>query len=120
MNYMTQAIMIQNKFDIPEGTRYVMTPKGHIFMIGGFNSVTKEFLNDAFVLDEYRSMLKPLPTMIGSRSEHVVHKFKDNIYVLGGISYREDHHGGRPFVQSLNTCEYFSIQSKKWISLPPF
>jgi len=37
MNFMTQAIMIQNKFDIPEGTRYVMTPKGHLFMIGGYN-----------------------------------------------------------------------------------
>lgn len=52
---MTQAIMIQNKFDIPENTRYVMTPKGHLFMIGGFDATTKEFLNQAYYLDEYRS-----------------------------------------------------------------
>ena len=98
MNYMTQAIMIQNKFDIPEYTRYVMTPKGHLFMIGGFNHLTKEFLNEAYVLDEYRQVLKPLNPMFYPRAEHVVHKFKDNIYVLGGMSYREDKNGGRPFV----------------------
>ena len=120
MNYMTQAIMVQNKFDIPENTRYVMTPKGHLFMIGGYNSHTKEFLNEAYVLDEYRSLLKPLNDMYHPRADHVVHKFKDNIYVLGGMAYRDDKVGGRPFVHSLNTCEFFSITSKKWIMLPNF
>ncbi len=37
-NFMTQAIMIKNKFDIPEKTRYVMTPTGNVFMIGGLHS----------------------------------------------------------------------------------
>jgi len=97
-----------------------MTPKGHLFMIGGFNPQTKEFLNEAFVLDEYRSLLKPLNSMFYPRAEHVVHKFKDNIYVMGGMSYRDDKQGGRPFVHSLNTCEFFSITSKKWIMLPNF
>lgn len=112
--------MIQNKFDIPENTRYVITPKGHLFMIGGFNPISKEFLNEAYVLDEYRSLLKPLNDMFYPRAEHVVHKFKDNIYVLGGMAYRDDKSGGRPFVKSLNTCEFFSITSKKWIMLPNF
>jgi hypothetical protein len=34
---MTQAIMIQNKNNIPDHSRYVITPKGHLFVIGGFN-----------------------------------------------------------------------------------
>lgn len=117
---MTQAIMIQNKFDIPENTRYVMTPKGHLFMIGGYNAANREFLNEAYVLDEYRSLLKPLNNMFFARAEHVVHKFKDNIYVLGGMAYRDEKSGGKPFVQSLNTCEFFSISSKKWIIMPNF
>ena len=100
--------------------RYVITPKGQIYVIGGFNPATKEFLNDAYELDEYRSFLKPLNNMFYPRADHVVHKFKDNIYVLGGMAYREDKVGGRPFVQSLNTCEFFSISSKKWIMLPNF
>lgn len=58
--------------------------------------------------------------MFYPRADHVVHKFKDNIYVLGGMSYREEKNGGKPFVQSLNTCEFFSISSKKWIMLPSF
>lgn len=37
-NFMTQAIMIKNKFDIPEKTRYVMTPTGNVFMVGGFHA----------------------------------------------------------------------------------
>jgi hypothetical protein len=98
MNYMTQAIMIQNKFDIPENTRYVLTPKGHLFMIGGFNPVTKEFLSEAYYLDEYRSLLKPLNDMFYARADHVVHKFKDNIYVIGGMAYRDAKNGGKPFI----------------------
>ena len=38
MNYMTQAIMIQNKMNIPESARYVITPKGQVYMIGGYYS----------------------------------------------------------------------------------
>ena len=73
MNYMTQAIMIQNKFNIPDHSRYVITPKGHLFMIGGYNPQTKEFLNEAYFLDEYRSLLKPLNDMFYPRADHVVH-----------------------------------------------
>jgi hypothetical protein len=112
--------MIQNKFDIPELTRYAVTPKGHLFMLGGFNPYTKEFLSEAYVLDEYRSLMKPLNDMFYARAEHVVHKYKDNIYVFGGMAYRDEAAGGRPFVQSLNTCEFFSVVTKKWILLPNF
>ena len=89
-------------------------------MIGGFNPLSKEFLSEAYVLDEYRSLLKPLNDMFYPRADHVVHKFKDNIYVLGGMAYRDEKNGGKPFVQSLNSCEVFSISSKKWFLLPPF
>lgn len=58
--------------------------------------------------------------MFYQRAEHVIHKFKGNIYVLGGMAYRNEQNGGRPFVQSLNTCEFFSIDKKKWIMLPNF
>ena len=91
-----------------------------MFMLGGFNPYTKEFMNEAYVLDEYRSLLKPLDAMFYPRANHVVHLFKDNIYVFGGMSYREEKKGGKPFVESLNTCEFFSINAKKWIMLPNF
>ena len=55
MNYMTQAIMIQNKFNIADNSRYVITPKGHLFVIGGFNPTSREFLYESYHLDEYRS-----------------------------------------------------------------
>ena len=70
---MTQAIMIQNKFNIADQTRYVITPKGHLFMIGGYNPQTKEFLSDTYVLDEYRSLFKNLNGMFYPRADHVVH-----------------------------------------------
>lgn len=117
---MTQAIMIQNKFNIPDLSRYVITPKGHLFIIGGFNPQSREFLYETYFLDEYRSLLKPLNDMFYPRADHVVHQYKDNLYVLGGMAYRDEKSGGKPFVQSLNTCEFFSISSKKWIMLPNF
>ena len=58
--------------------------------------------------------------MFHQRAEHVIHKFRGNIYVLGGMAYREQQNGGRPFVQSLNSCEFFSTDTKKWIMLPNF
>jgi hypothetical protein len=58
--------------------------------------------------------------MFYARADHVVHLFKDNIYAFGGMAYRTDANGGRPFVQSLNTCEFYSISTQKWIMLPNF
>lgn len=40
MNYMTQAISIQNKFNIPDHTRYVVTPQGDLYVLGGYDPVT--------------------------------------------------------------------------------
>lgn len=120
LNYMTQAIMIQNKINIPEFTRYAITPNSKCFMLGGYNSATREFMNDAFELDEYRSIFKPLNPMTVSRADHAVHYFKDNLFVFGGMSYREDAAGGKPFVESLKSCEFFSIDSQKWVTLPEF
>ena len=79
--------------------------------MGGFNAQTQEFVNETYILDEYRSLLKPLNDMFYARADHVVHQFKDNIYAFGGMAYRTDANGGKPFVQSLNTCEYYSISS---------
>jgi hypothetical protein len=58
--------------------------------------------------------------MYNSRADHVVHFFKDQIYVFGGMSYRNDQEGGKPFVKSLNTCEYFNTKTQKWVMLENF
>jgi len=122
LNFMTQAIMIANKFNIPDNIRYIVTPKGNLFVMGGYNPQSQEFLSETFLLDEYRSLLKPLNDMFYPRADHVVHYHKDSVYVFGGMAYRDrdEVSGGRPFVQSLNSAEFFSISSKKWIMLPNF
>ena len=89
-------------------------------MMGGYNPTNETFLKETWILDEDRSIFKPLNDMFNARADHAVHLFRDNLYVFGGMSYREDGKGGRPFVESLNTCEFYSIQSKKWIMLPNF
>mmetsp|Transcript_35867 Transcript_35867/g.55020 ORF Transcript_35867/g.55020 Transcript_35867/m.55020 type:complete len:258 (-) Transcript_35867:558-1331(-) len=118
MNYMTQAIMIQNKMNIPENTRYGITSKGSLYMTGGF--ANDQFSKETYLLDENRSMFKQLHDMFNARADHAVLLFRDNLYVFGGMSYRDDERGGQPFVQSLNTCEQFSTSSKKWMMLPNF
>ena len=66
--------------------------------MGGFNLHTQEFSNETFILDEYRSILKPLNDMFYTRADHVVHYYKNNIYAFGGMSYRNENVGGKPFV----------------------
>ena len=112
--------MIDNNFNIADHLRHVVTPKGNLFVMGGYNPLTQTFLNDTYQLDEYRSQLRPLDNMFHARADHVVHYHKDSIYVFGGMSYRDDESGGRPFVQSLKSAEFFSILTKKWIRMPDF
>ena len=71
-------------------------------------------------MDEYRQKLNPINDMFYTRAEHVVHQGRDSIFVLGGMSYREEPQGGRPYVQSLSSCEFYSISAKKWIMMPNF
>ena len=66
--------------------------------MGGYNPFTQTFLSETYLLDEYQEMLKPLADMLSARADHVVHYHKDNIYVFGGMSYRNDSDGGKPFV----------------------
>ncbi|MFN7881000.1 MAG: hypothetical protein ACK5NI_00710 [bacterium] len=47
-------------------------------------------MNETYILDEYRSLLKPLNDMFYARADHVVHQFKDNIYAFGGMAYRSE------------------------------
>jgi hypothetical protein len=58
--------------------------------------------------------------MFYKRADHAVHFFKDNIFVFGGMAYRDEKNGAKPFLQSLNSCEFFSIQNQKWVLLPDF
>ena len=39
-NYMTQAIMIANKFNVPDQCRHCVNPQGQLFMFGGFDPTT--------------------------------------------------------------------------------
>lgn len=50
---MTQAIRISNNFDIPDHVRHVVTPKGNLFVLGGYNPFTQTFLSETYLLDEY-------------------------------------------------------------------
>lgn len=40
LNFMTQAIMIANNFNIADHIRYIVTPKGNLFVMGGYNPST--------------------------------------------------------------------------------
>jgi hypothetical protein len=55
--------MIQNKFNIPDFARYAISPEGVLFVTGGYNHQEEMFLKESYVLDEYRSIFKPLESM---------------------------------------------------------
>lgn len=89
-------------------------------MFGGYDPQAQEFSSESYILDEYRSNFQPLASMFYARADHAVHYFKDCIYVFGGMAFREEAEGGRPYIKSLNSCECFSIKTQKWTMLENF
>lgn len=117
---MTQAIMIQNKFNIPDFARYAISPEGFLFVTGGYDHHEEQFLKESYVLDEYRSFFKPLENMNDQRADHSVLWFKNKVFVFGGMGYRDESSGGKPFVKSLTSSEFFCPINQKWTLLPNF
>jgi hypothetical protein len=57
------------------------------------------------------------------RADHTVLYFKGNIIVLGGSSFVDNETNNSKYVnrlESLNSCEIYSIEQDKWGELPPF
>ena len=79
----------------------------------------KAFLNNNFVLDEHRSTLVALQPMRVGRSNHALHMEGDQIFVLGGMAFRE---GAKETgqVKSLNSCEVYSITKDEWSDMGNF
>lgn len=46
-------------------------------------------MDNTFILDDHRSVLVPLQRMKHPRADHAVLYFKDHIYALGGMSFKD-------------------------------
>ena len=81
----------------------------------------RSFLNNTFILDEHRSNLVGLQPMKTSRADHALLQEGDQIYVLGGMRFRNKEEGGSPGqVMSLNSCEIYSISKDQWEPMESF
>ena len=80
----------------------------------------RQFLVNTFILDEHRSNLVPMQSMKNARADHALHNEGDLIYVLGGVSYRDN--GGEETGQlmSLNSCEIYDIKNDEWSDMACF
>ena len=54
------------------------------------------------------------------RADHAVHIEADQIYMLGGMSFRENDGEKTGQIMSLNTCEIYSISKDEWSEMEPF
>jgi hypothetical protein len=64
-----------------------VTPDGHLYIVGGFQPTLKMFLDNIFILDDYRSTLVPLQRMSTERADHAMLFLRDQIYVFGGMNF---------------------------------
>lgn len=62
----------------------MVTPEGNLYVTGGFQHILKVFLNNTFIMDDYRSNLISLKRMISERADHGILYSKGLIYVFGG------------------------------------
>ena len=67
-----------------------MTPKGHMYLVGGYLPLIDHFSRSTFILDEHRSALVPRSLMFKPRCDHALHYHEERIYALGGISSVEN------------------------------
>ncbi len=51
-----------------------------------------------------------------TRADHAILLFRDHIYVFGGMSFRP---GSDSQIQSLTSCEAYSIKDDQWSEMPP-
>lgn len=122
LNNISQCVLIQNSFSLPERCRCIISPEGSCYLFGGFLPLIKSFLRNTFVLDEHRSSLVALQLMKQGRADHGLHMHGDKIYVLGGMGFRTNEDGSEHAsqVQSLNSCEVYSVQDDKWEAMDSF
>ena len=93
-----------------------MTPDGHLYLTGGYQTILKSFLDNTFILDDHRTVLVPLKRMKFARADHAVLYFKDQMYVFGGMSFKK---GSTTAIESLTSCEVYSIKDDQWQEIPP-
>ena len=118
LHYNSECSLIQNTFSFPERGRYLSTPEGKLYITGGYYPVLKLFSQNTFILDENRSIMVALKSMNQPRADHAILYFKGNIYVFGGMSYKDAKNSKE--IQSLNTCEVYNVAEDKWTMMPSF
>jgi len=64
LNNISQCILLQNLFPVPEKTRCIVSPDGVCYQIGGYLPAINHFSKNTFVLDEHRSQYVALQNMI--------------------------------------------------------
>jgi hypothetical protein len=122
LNNISQCILLQNLFPIPERTRCIVSPDGACYQIGGYLPAINLFTKNNFVLDEHRSQYVALQSMKRGRADHTLLMINaSQIYVFGGMGHHlSDEKDSKTMVESLNTCEIYSITEDKWTTLEPF
>jgi hypothetical protein len=86
LNNINSGVLLQNSFNLPERSRSLVTPKGHMYLVGGYVHLIEHFSKNTFVLDEHRSILVPRQTLQQGRCDHAMHYFADKIYAFGGMA----------------------------------
>ena len=110
--------MLQNLFPVADRTRCIVSPEGVCYQLGGYLPAINLFTRNMFVLDEHRSNYVALQNMNKGRADHTVLMTNSNdIYVFGGMAHANN---VRKVVESLNSCEVYSIKDDKWQILESF
>lgn len=119
LNNISQCILLQNLFPVADRTRCIVSPDGICYQIGGYLPAINLFTRNTFVLDEHRSQYVALQNMEIGRADHTLLMVNANeIYVFGGMAHCKA--AGEKGVESLNSCEVYSISEDKWKTLESF
>jgi len=109
--YQFKKIDLEIDFIIPRWHRSIILPNGDIYLFGGADAKnTQKKLNNCYIYDPVKLILRGIPNMKIPRSNHSVTFLKEYIYIIGGETIGE---------KAVADCERINIKSKVWEQLPP-
>jgi len=102
-----QKIELNIEFFIPLKSRSLATPKGLIYLLGGYYNKGS---TNTFLYDSFNQSLQPKANMNLDRETFGVTYLLNQIYVCGG----NDEYGNK-----LNSCERYDFFSNTWTKIAP-
>jgi len=100
------------------GSSYVAVSSEEIYIAGGYNPSTNEYMSTVYKYEPLTNTFKELPPLNHARAYHCSTFLNNKLYVFGGkVKPSKPKQGSRDIMT--NSCEVYDVETQKWTALSP-